>query len=207
MTSSGAEPMPNAARKGVDLRRLRLADHAVAAGTVLYLIALLAPWYRVDGFDLGSGYRMPDVSVNGFDSGMLTVAFVLLVLASVWALLPAFADVPVPFPRAVLTAGLTALAFVLTLTEWLATFDTGFTLMGLLAFLSSAAVLAVAALRMLPELRAGGAVPGHPADAAPWADRPAPQFEGGGVAGRGTADPPPGPPSAGGPAAGPVAGA
>jgi hypothetical protein len=171
MTSSGPEQPPHApgaAGKGVDLGRLRRADHAVAAGTLLYLVFLLLPWFSVEGFDLGSGYRLPGVSVNGFDAGTLTVAFVLLVLASAWALLPAFADVRVPFPRAFLTAGLAALAFVLTLIEWLSTFDIGFTLMGLLTFLSSVAVLAFAVLRLLSELGDGGpGSRGEPPAAAP----------------------------------------
>ena len=46
-----------------------------------------------------------------------------------------------------------ALAFVLTLVEWLSTFDAGFTFAGLLTFLTSAALLAVAVVRVLPDLR------------------------------------------------------
>jgi hypothetical protein len=167
---SGTPAMP---RTGVDLGRLRLADCAVAAGTLLYLVFAILPWYRIDAFDLGSGFRLPGLSVNGFDSGILTSAVVLLLLASVWALLPAIADLPVPFPRAFLTAGLAALAFVLTLIEWLATVDVGFTLMGLLAFLSSVAVLAFAALRVLPEVGEPGSLPGVLTRAAQWANRPA----------------------------------
>jgi hypothetical protein len=166
MTSSGPEQPPDgpsATGTGVDLGRLRPADHAVAAGTLLYLIFMLIPWFSIDGFDLGSGYRIPGISVNGFDSGVLTVAFLLLLVASAWTLLPAFVDVPVPFPRAVITLVLAAPAAVLTLIEWLTTLDIGFTLMGLLTFLSSVAVLAVAALRLLPELRDGRSLPGGPA--------------------------------------------
>jgi hypothetical protein len=166
MTSSGPEQPPDgpsAAGTGIDLGRLRPADHAVAAGTLLYLIFMLIPWFSIDGFDLGSGYRIPAISVNGFDSGVLTVAFLLLLVASAWTLLPAFADVPVPFPRAVITLVLAALAAVLTLVEWLTTLDIGFTLMGLLTLLSSIGVLAVTALRLLPELRDGRSLPGGPA--------------------------------------------
>ena len=181
------------ARSGFDLGKLRLADYAVAAGTLLYLIFMIIPWYSIDGFDLGGGYSVPGVSVNGFDSGTLTFAFVLLIAATVWALLPAFADVKVPFPRSYVTVGLAALAFLLTLIEWLSTFDAGFTLMGLLTFLSSVAVLAFAVLRLLPDLKNKGSVPGGLAGAADWANRPAPQF---GQQGHG-GQPHPGQPQAG----------
>jgi hypothetical protein len=185
MTSSGPERTPSGPggpvagsgvpavhRQGVDPGGLRRADGAVVAGTLLYLVFMIIPWYRIDAFDLGSGFSLPGVSVNGFDSGVLTSAFVLLLLAAVWSLLPASADVPVPFPRAFLTAGLAALAFVLTLIEWLSTVDTGFTLMGLLTVLSSVAVLTVAALRLLPEVVDIGLLPGRLARVAQWANRP-----------------------------------
>jgi hypothetical protein len=119
---------------------------------------------------------VPGVSVDGFDSGTLTFACVLLLLASAWALLPAVAEVPVPFPRSAVTAGLAALAFLLTLIEWLSTVDAGFTFFGLLTFLASAAVLAFAVLRVLPDVRGAGSVPGRLAGAARWANGPAPQF-------------------------------
>jgi hypothetical protein len=154
MTSSDPQPAPVAPRRRFDPTVLRRSDLAVAAGTVLDLVFMCLPWFRVEAFDLGSGYRFPAVSVNGFDSTALTCATGLLVLAAAWALLPAAVDVPVPFPRASLTAGLAAVAFVLTLVKWLSTFDTGFTLMGLLTFLCSAGVLVAAAWALLSELRA-----------------------------------------------------
>jgi hypothetical protein len=185
MTSSGPEQMPSsspapgeppAVRSSRDHGAPRLADLAVAVGALLYLVCALVAWYRVDAFDLGSGYRVPAVSVNGFDSGMVVLAFVLLVLAAAWALLPAFADVRVPFPRAVLTVALAALAFLLTLFEWLSDLDIGFSPMGFLTLMASLAVLAFAALRLVPPVGGGGAVPGGLAAAARWADRPAPRF-------------------------------
>ena len=169
MTSSGPESAPSRAR--VDLGRLRRADCAVGVGTLLYLVFLALPWFTVDAFDLGSGYRSAGVSVNGFDSGVLTVAFGLLLLTSVWALLPAVADVPVPFPRSVGTVGLAAPAFVLTLIEWLTTLDLGFTLFGLLALLTSTGVLAFAVLRLLPELVDSSSLPGRLNRAVGWAGR------------------------------------
>ena len=172
MTTNGPEQVPSApeqppapaAPRRVDPGRLRPADHAVAVGTLLYLVLLALPWFRTDGFDLGSGFAVPPVSVNGFDSGTLTVAAVLLLAASVWALLPAVADVSLPFPRSAVTAGLAAPAFLLTLVEWLSTFDAGFTLVGLLAFLTSAAVLTVAVLRLLPDLLGPSATGGATGD-------------------------------------------
>jgi len=72
-----------------------IADVPLAAGTLLYLIFALIPWYSVDGFDLGSGFSIPGVSVNGFDSGMIVFAFVLLLLATAW-LLPWYLLWPLP---------------------------------------------------------------------------------------------------------------
>ena len=159
-------------RRRLDLTRLRRADWAVAAGTLLYLVCMTLPWFRVDGFDLGSGFAVPGVSVNGFDSGVLVVALVLLLLASGWALLPAVAEVPAPSPRSSVTAGLAAVAFLLTLVEWLSTVDAGFTLFGLLAVLGRGGRPGVrgaaAAARPAP--------PGRPprlAGAAGWANGPA----------------------------------
>src|SRR4051794_7999774 len=150
------------------------------------------PWFSIDGFDLGSGFEVPGVSVNGFDSGTLTFALVLLLLAAAWTLLPAVTDVPVPFPRSFITAGLAALVFLLTLIEWLSTFDAGFSFFGLMTFLASAAVLAFAGLRALPELRGAAPAPSGLAGAAQWANGPAPQF--GSTAGHQPAGPPPGQP-------------
>jgi hypothetical protein len=152
----GPQPtaQPVGSRRRFDPAVLRRSDLAVVTGTVLQLVFLALPWFRIDAFDLGSGYRFPAVSVNGFDSTTLTCAAVLQVLAAGWALLPASVEVPVPFPRSSLTAGLAAVAFVLTLVEWLSTFDTGFTLMGLLTFLCAVGVLVAAAWALLSELRA-----------------------------------------------------
>jgi hypothetical protein len=109
---------------------------------------------------------------------MVVVAFVLLVLATAWALLPAFVDVPVPSPRALVTVGLAAPALLLTLIEWLSEVDNGFTLMGLLTLASSVAVLALAVLRLLSELRDRVPLPGGLAGAAQRAGRPVPRFGG-----------------------------
>ena len=166
MTSSGPEqvtgdPVGRRARRPV-LGRVALAYRVVVGGTLLYLLFALLPWYRVDAFDLGQGYRFPDASANGLDSGLVVVALVLLLAATAWAVLPAVADVPVRFPRSLATVGLATAALLLTLVEWLSDLDIGFSLVGLLALLAAVAALTGAVLRLLPELRrttAPGAAP------------------------------------------------
>jgi hypothetical protein len=176
MTASGPGPTPaHRSPLRFDRSRLTLIDVAVAVGAALYVVCLSVPWFRYDGYDLGFGYRSASYSVNGFVSGLLTLAAVLAVSAAAWALLPALADVRVPFPRATVTVALAALIFLLTVVEWLTTFDVGFTLAGLLAVLTSAAVLGLAVLRVLPDLRVGPALPEPPAPhgrpAGPLVDR------------------------------------
>src|SRR3712207_1765390 len=51
------------------------------------------------------------------------------------------------------TVGLTSLAFLLTLAEWLSTFEGGFSLCALLTVLAAAAALTVAVLTLLRRLR------------------------------------------------------
>jgi hypothetical protein len=177
MTSSGPEQTPDGpeqpdapgprspaagpatagrSRRGRGRGALGRADLGLVAGTLIYLLFMILPWYRVDPYDLGSGYSFPGSSANGFDSGLVVAAFVLLMLATGWALLPAFVEVPVPFPRALITVVLAVVVLLLTLVEWLSDVDDGFTLMGLLTLLSSVAVLALAVLRLLAELRERG---------------------------------------------------
>ncbi|NEK95983.1 hypothetical protein GCU67_17710 [Modestobacter muralis] len=134
--------------------RLHLADVLVAAGTVLFALLLLAPWFRTEARDLGFGHRVEAATADGLDSGLLVTALVLLVLASCWGLLPAVADVRPPFPRELVTAGLTALALLLTLLEWLTTLDIGLSVPGLLAVLTAAVVFAVAVRALVPQARA-----------------------------------------------------
>jgi hypothetical protein len=153
--------------------RLDLADLAVVAGALLYLVFAVIPWFSIDGIDVGAGFSTPGFSINGFDSGLVTLAFLLLLAAAVWAVLPALTDLPVPFPRAALTAGLAASVFLLTLIEWLRTFDLGFSVMALLTVLVAAATLGFALLRLLPEVR-GSNPPGGGANAAQRAGQQAP---------------------------------
>jgi hypothetical protein len=118
---------------------------------------LSLPSSRWFTFDLGFGFAE---SVNGFDFGLVTTAAVLLVLAAVWSLLPAVVDLGLPFPRGSVTVGLTSLALLLTLVEWLSTFEGGFSLFALLTVLTAAAAAVVAVLTLVRQPHAGaGAVP------------------------------------------------
>ncbi len=150
-----------------DLKKLRMADYLIAGGTLLYLILAFVPWFIL-GDDLFS------FSLSGFDSGNVTTAFFLLLLATAWTLLPAFTDVPLGFPRGWITVGLTGLAWLLTLFAWIQSFDGNFSIWALLGFLTATAILLFAVLRLLPELRNRPALPGSLANAAQWANQPAP---------------------------------
>ena len=152
-TGSPPDAAPGRSRR-VRPGALHLADVLVTAGTVLFLLLLLAPWFRRQGFDLGSGHRVEAASADGLDSGLLVTALVLLALASVWSLLPALTDVAPPFPRALVTTGLAAAAFLMTALEWLTTLDLGVSVPALLAVLTVAAVLAVSVRQLLPQARA-----------------------------------------------------
>lgn len=95
------------------------------------------------------------------------------VAAGGWALLPAVLDLGLPFPRGFVTVGLAALAFLLTLAEWLSTFEGGFSLFALLTVLAASAALAVAVHTLLPRLRPR---PWHPIgqQPAPATEHPSP---------------------------------
>src|SRR3954447_20843202 len=110
MTASGPEATPSGPHQGRLRGAVRRGDLAVAAVSASYLLFALLPWYSVDAFDLGNGYRFPGVSVNGYDSGLVVAAAVLVLLAAAWALLPAVADVPVPSARALVLVGAAVLA-------------------------------------------------------------------------------------------------
>jgi hypothetical protein len=152
----------------VDFKRLRMADYVVAGGTLLFFILALLPWR-----DYGDEFFGP-ITLSGFSSGAVSSAFVLFLLATAWALMPAFYDLNVGFPRAWITVGLAALGFLLTLVAWIGSFDAGFSLWALLGLLTAAAILLFALFTLLPQLRNGPAVPGALAGAAQWANQPAP---------------------------------
>ena len=185
-----ASPYAQVGGSGIsfDPKKLRMADYVVAAGTVLYLVAAILPWV-----DFGDyfGVDVPGDSLSGFRySGLVSGAFVLFLLAAAWALLPAFTDLKLGFPRGWITVGLTALGFLLTLFAWISTLQYGFQIGPLLGLLVAAAITLFAVLALLPELRNRPALPGGLANAAQWANQPAPQFGQHGEPGPGSVPPP-----------------
>ena len=152
-------PPGSGTQVGFDRSRLHRTDLLVAVSTLLFLLFAVLPWFT---FDFGFGFSE---SINGFDLGLVTTAAALLVLATVWSLLPAFVGMRLPFPRGAVTVGLTALAFLLTVVEWLTTFEGGFSLFALLTVLAAAAALAFAVLALLRELNP------RPAPAGSWASQ------------------------------------
>ena len=149
-----------------DAKRLRIADYAIAGLTLLFLVLSFFTWY-----DFGDDFFGVDVSVSGWTDGQIKFAFFLFLLATVWALLPAVTHLEVGFPRSLVTVGLAALGFLLTLFAWFDTFDFDFSIFALLGMLTAAAILAFAVLSLLPELRNRPALPGALSSASQWANR------------------------------------
>ena len=191
MTSS-QPPQPHSAHgqpagggQGVsfDAERLKTADYAIAGLTLLFLVLSFFTWY-----DFGDDFFGVDVSISGWTDGQVKFAFFLFLLATVWALLPAVTHLEVGFPRSLVTVGLAALGFLLTLFAWFDTFDFEFSVFALLGMLTAAAILGFAVLSLLPELRNRPALPGALSGASQWANRPA---SGAGEAGRPSGQVPP----------------
>lgn len=190
-----------------DPKRLTMATYAIAGLTLLYLVLSFFDWYQVDddGFFGGAFDR------SGWWNGDVKLAFFLFLLATVWAALPAFADVKLGFPRSWITVGLAALGLLFTLLAWFDTFDElfAFSFMALLGVITAAAILVFAVLSLLPELRNRSALPGALGGAAQWANQPGPGQPGQPGQAYGQAapptqqfsppPPPPAAPSAGGP--------
>jgi hypothetical protein len=164
------QPAGTGGGSSFDLTKLKMADYVIAGGTLLFFILAFFPW-----FTLGAEF-FGNFSYSGFESGNVTTAFVLLLLATAWALLPTFTDLKLGFPRSWVTVGLAALAWLLTLFAWIDSFDGDFSVWALLGFLTATAVLLFAVLALLPELRNRPALPGGLANAAQWANQPAPDF-------------------------------
>jgi hypothetical protein len=164
------QPAGSGAGFSMDFKRLKMADYVIAGGTVVFLILAALPWYDYDDA-FGFSY-----SFNGFTSGLVSSAFVLFLLATVWAMLPAFTDFKLGFPRGWVTVGLAALGFLLTLLAWFDTFSVGFSIFPLLAVIVAAAILLFAFLSLLPELRNRPALPGGLSNAAQWANQQAPDL-------------------------------
>ena len=159
---------PAAGGQGVsfDAGRLKMADYAIAGLTLLFLILSFFTWY-----DFGDDFFGIDVSISGWTDGQIKLAFFLFLLATAWALLPAVTHLEVSFPRSLVTVGLAALGFLLTLFAWFDTFDFEFSVFALLGMLTSAAILAFAVLSLLPELPNRPALPGALSGASQWANR------------------------------------
>jgi hypothetical protein len=178
-----------------DAKQLRTADYVVAGGTVLYLVMAILPWVDVAHY-LGIDLPGVDTTVSGFAfSGLVTFSFVLFLLAAVWAVLPAFTDVPTGFPRRWVTVGLCVLGFVLTSVAWIRSLGYGFQIWALLGLLAAAGIAVVAFLALLPELRNGPGLPARPAGGAQRDDQrppgfPAPYAAEGDAAGQPPAAPP-----------------
>jgi len=151
-----------------DAERLTIADYAIAGLTLLFLVLSFFTWY-----DFGDAFFGVDITVSGWTDGQIKFAFFLFLLATAWALLPAVTHLEVGFPRSLVTVGLAALGFLLTLFAWFDTFDLEFSIFALLGMLTAAAILAFAVLSLLPELRNQPALPGALAGAAQWANRSA----------------------------------
>jgi hypothetical protein len=187
-----AGPIGQSAGAGLsmDLKKLRMADYVIAAGTVVYLILAVLPWVS-----LGSvfGFNIPGGDISGFTfSGMVSFAFVLFLLATAWALLPAFYSLDVAFPRSYVTVGLAGVGLLLTLFAWIRSLSYEFKIVPLLALLTALAIALFAVFTLLPELRNRPALPGRLANAAQWANQKGPEF--GQQPGQGTPPAPGGPP-------------
>ncbi|MGY1641595.1 hypothetical protein ACI782_10740 [Geodermatophilus sp. SYSU D00703] len=169
----GSYGRPAGAGAGFDLKRLKRADYVVAGGALLFLILSFFPWYQFDGAFFGT-----DFSFSGWASGQVKTAFFFFLLAAVWALLPAFVQLRLGFPRSFVTVGLAAVGVLFALLGWLDSFSQGFSfsIWALLGFLVALAILAFAVLALLPELKNRPALAGGQTNAAPWADQPTSPF-------------------------------
>lgn len=103
-----------AAVGGLDLRSLSPPQWLVIGGAIVYFLAMLFPWISI------SLQGLPGVgeSANGLGQGTLLLAWLLLVAAAAWLLLPLFGvHLQIPAPRTVVTLGLTGLALLLTVVK------------------------------------------------------------------------------------------
>jgi hypothetical protein len=158
----------------MDLKKLRMADYVIAAGTVLYLILGALTWVNVGAI---FGVDIPGANFSGFSfSGNVGFAFVLFLLATAWTMLPAFFPLEVGFPRSYVTVGLAALGLILTLIAWIRSLSYEFKIVPLLALLTAVAIAVFAVFTLLPELRDRPALPGGLARAGQWANQPGPEF-------------------------------
>lgn len=93
-----------------DRSKVGTNDLALGGAAVLFLIALLLPWLSISAGPISQSF-------NGFNSGKLTFAWILLIAAAALALLPAMGvNLNVP-NRGLILVGLTGLALLLTLID------------------------------------------------------------------------------------------
>ncbi|WP_448626922.1 hypothetical protein [Geodermatophilus sp. URMC 64] len=171
-----------------DAAKLKMAHYVIAGGTLVYLVLSFFPWFDFSDYVLGfpSDATFIDESISGWTSLLVKLAFFLFLFAAVWAVLPAFYEVTLGFPRGWITVGLAGLGFLLTLIAWIRSLGGGFFVFALLGLLVAAAIALFAFLSLLPELRNRPALPGGLANAAQWANQQAPDVTGqlGGQPGR-----------------------
>jgi hypothetical protein len=146
-----------------------VADYVIAAGTLLFFALAFFTW-------VSFGDEFFGFSMSGWDLNGVTSAFVLFLLATAWAVLPAFVELKLGFPRSWVTVGLAALGWLLTMFAWLDSLEGGFSIWAFLGFLTATAILVVAGLSLIPEIRNRPALPSGPANAAPWGNQPARDF-------------------------------
>lgn len=75
-----------------DAKKLTMATYVIGAGTLVYLILALFPWFDYSDYVFGIPNEATffNDTLSGFGSGLVTFSFVLFLLATIWALLPAF---------------------------------------------------------------------------------------------------------------------
>jgi hypothetical protein len=173
----------------MDLKKLRMADYVIAGGTVLYLILGVLPWVSIGSI---IGFDIPGGDISGFTfSGLVSYSFVLFLLATAWAILPAFYPLEVGFPRSYLTVGLAGLGLLLTLFAWIKSLGYEFKIVPLLALLTAVVIALFAVFTLLPELRNRPSLPGGLAKAGQWANQRGPEFGQQPGSSSGPAGPPP----------------
>jgi hypothetical protein len=171
-----AQPTGTGGSLSFDAKKLKMADYVIAGGTVLFLILAIFPWFDYyDYFGFGDVVGLTD-DISGFSSGLVAGAFVLFLLAAIWAMLPSIVEVKLGFPRGFVTVGLAVLGLLLTLIAWIKSLGGGFYVFALLGLVVAVAIAVFAVLSLLPELRNHAALPGQLAGAAQWADQQAPEF-------------------------------
>lgn len=169
---------PGRSRTSVDFSKVGLFERLIAGSALLFTLFMLLPWY---GFD-EEGIDDVDASTNGFsdavgfgdftfDIGYVTwpavLAWLLVLAAAVWVLLPAFTTVRVPVPHSVVTAGLTGLAALLFLITWIDQLgladgpddEAGFSIVAFLALLTVLGAFVLAVLSLLRARKATGGWP------------------------------------------------